>query len=158
MSPGKNYRKEWTTPVTFPIAKLDTLRGGIEKFKVGGGHQSKSLHLKNKQDKEYALRSVNKTLDVLLPKIFHNTFIQHIANDEISMSHPYGALAVPVMAEAANIPHANPQFLWVPKQPAFDTLNKVYGDRLYLFEQRPAGDWSDAPNFLTSRILLLPMS
>ena len=145
---GKNYRKEWTTPVTFPVTRLDTLRGGIVKFKIGGGHQSKSLHLKNKQDKEYALRSVNKTLDVLLPKIFHNTFIQHIANDEISMSHPYGALAVPVMAAAANIPHADPQFLWVPKQPAFDTLNEVYGDRLYLFEQRPSGDWSDAANFL----------
>lgn len=145
---GKNYRKEWITPVTFPIAKLDTLSGGIEKIKVGGGHQSKSLHLESKQHKEYALRSVNKTLDVLLPKIFHHTFIQHIANDEISMSHPYGALGVPFMAEAAGIPHANPQYLWVPKQPALDTLNKVYGDRLYLFEQRPSGDWSEAANFL----------
>src|SRR5689334_2186655 len=72
---GSNYRKEWTTPVTFPVAKLDTLRGGIVKYKIGGGHQSKSLHLKNKKDKEYALRSVDKTLDVLLPKIFHHTFV-----------------------------------------------------------------------------------
>lgn len=145
---GANYRKEWTTPVTFPVAKLDTLRGGIVKYKTGGGHQSKSLHLKNKEDKEYALRSVNKTLDVLLPKIFHHTFVQHLANDEISMSHPYGALAVPVMAEAAGIPHASPQFIFVPKQPVLDTLNTVYGNRLYLFEQRPAGDWSNNPDFL----------
>ncbi|MDB5223019.1 MAG: hypothetical protein JWN83_1686, partial [Chitinophagaceae bacterium] len=145
---GKNYRKEWTTPVTFPIAKLDTLRGGIVKYKVGGGHQSKSLHLKNKQDKEYALRTVNKSLKVLIPPIFYNTFIEHIANDEISMSHPYGALGVPVMAQAAGIPHSDPQFIWVPKQPALDTLNTVYGDRVYLFEQRPSGDWSDNANFL----------
>ncbi|HUS03197.1 MAG TPA: hypothetical protein VMY77_15770, partial [Chitinophagaceae bacterium] len=145
---GKNYRREWTTPVTFPVTNFDTLRGGIVKFKVGGGHQSKSLHLTNKKDNEYALRSVNKTLDVLLPKIFHNTFIQHIANDEISMSHPYGALAVPVMANAAGIPHSNPEFLWVPKQPALDSLNEVYGDRLYLFEQRASGNWSEADNFL----------
>ena len=145
---GTNYRKEWTTPVTFPIAKLDTLRGGIVKYKIGGGHQSKSLHLTNKQDNEYALRSVDKTLDILLPKIFHHTFIHHIANDQISMSHPYGALGVPLMAQAAGLPHANPQFLWVPKQPAFDTLNAVYGDRLYLFEERPSGDWSGADNFL----------
>src|SRR5215212_6709356 len=118
---GKNYRREWTTPVTFPITKLDTLRGGIVKFKVGGGHQSKSLHLENKQEKEFALRSVNKSLKVLIPKIFYNTFVEHIANDAISMSHPYGALGVPVMAEAAAIPHADPQFIWVPKQPLFDT-------------------------------------
>ena len=145
---GKNYRKEWSTPVSFPITNLDTLRGGIIKFKVGGGHQSKSLHLKNKEDKEFALRSVDKSLKVLIPKVFYNTFIEHIANDEISMSHPYGALGVPLMAQAAGIPHANPQFIWVPKQTALDTLNKVYGDRLYLFEERPAGDWSDNNNFL----------
>ena len=145
---GTNYRKEWTTPVTFPVTKMDTLRGGIIKYKVGGGHQSKSLHLKSKDDKEYALRSVDKTLDVLLPKIFHHTFVQHIANDEISMSNPYGALGVPLMAQAAGIPHASPQYIWVPKQPALDSLNAVYGNRLYLFEQRPAGDWSDNPDFL----------
>ena len=145
---GKNYRREWTTPVTFPVTNLDTLRGGIVKFKIGGGHQSKSLHLKNKQDKEFALRTVNKSLKILIPEIFYNTFVEHIANDEISMSHPYGALGVPLMAEAAGIPHSYPQFMWVPKQPAFDTLNDVYGDRLYLFEQRPSGDWSEANNFL----------
>ena len=145
---GKNYRREWTTPVTFPITKLDTLRGGIVKFKRGGGHQSKSLHLKSKQDKEYALRSVNKSLKVLIPEIFYGTFVEHIANDAISMSHPYGALGVPVMAQAAGIPHADPQFMWVPKQPAFDSLNEEYGDRLYLFEPRPSGDWSDSKNFL----------
>ena len=105
------------------------------------------MHLTNKQDKEYALRSVDKNLDILLPKIFHHTFIQHIANDEISMSNPYGALGVSGMAQAAGIPHTNPQYLYVPKQKALDTLNNKYGGRLYLFEQRPSGDWSDANNF-----------
>lgn len=100
---GRNYRKEWTTPVTFPVTLLDTLKGGIVKYKIGGGHQSKSLHLTNKQDKEYALRSVNKSLKILLPPIFYNTFIEHIANDQISMSHPYGALGVPFMAQAAGV-------------------------------------------------------
>ena len=145
---GKNYRREWITPVTFPITMLDTLGGGIVKYKIGGGHQSKSLHLKNKQDKEFALRTVNKSLKILVPEIFHNTFVEHIANDAISMSNPYGALGVPVMAQAAGIPHSNPRLMWVPKQPGFDTLNAVYGDRLYLFEERASGDWSDNNNFL----------
>ena len=145
---GKNYRREWATPVTFPVSSLDTLRGGIVKYKIGGGNQSKSLEIRNKEDKVYALRSVNKSLKILIPKIFHNTFIEHIANDAISMSHPYGALGVPVMAQAAGIPHSDPQLMWVPKQPAFDTLNAVYGDKLYLFEQKPKDDWSDIDNFL----------
>jgi hypothetical protein len=145
---GKNYRKEWTTPVTFPVTLLDTLQGGIVKYKIGGGHQSKSLHIKNKADEEYALRSVNKSLRILVPEIFYNTFIEHIANDEISMSHPYGALGVPLMAKALGIPHSYPQYIWVPKQPALDTLSNDYGNRLYLFEQRASGDWSNADNFL----------
>ena len=62
------------------------------------------------------------------------------------MSHPYSALGVPLMAQAAGIPHTYPQYLWVPKQPSLDSLNKKYGDKLYLFEQRPAGDWSNADN------------
>src|SRR5687767_10198161 len=145
---GKNYRREWTTPVTFPITKFDTLRGGLVIYKIGGGHQSKSLRLKSKQEKEYALRTVNKSLKILIPKIFHGTFAEHIANDAISMSHPYGALGVPVMAKAAGLGHTYPQLMWVPKQPGFDTLNEEYGDRLYLLEQRAAGDWSEASNFL----------
>lgn len=145
---GKNYRKEWTTPVTFPVTHLDTLRGGMQIYKIGGGNQSKSLRLKSKEGKEYALRSVNKSLKILVPKIFHNTFIEHIANDGISMSHPYGALGVPAMAQAAGIPHSRPQYLWFPEQPGFDTLNAKYANRLYLFEQRADRDWSNADNFL----------
>ena len=34
---SKNYRREWTTPVTFPVTNFDSLRSGIVKFKVGGG-------------------------------------------------------------------------------------------------------------------------
>ena len=36
---------------------LDTAGGGLKPIKEGGGHQTKSLRLKNKNDKEYALRS-----------------------------------------------------------------------------------------------------
>ena len=143
---GTNRRKEWITPIKVPVMYLDTLRGGVKEFKIGGGHQSKSLHIKTADGKEYALRSADKTLNYFLPDIVKHTFIQHLANDEISMSHPYGAMAVPLMAQAAGLPHTIPQFVWIPKQPALDSLNAVYGDRLYLFEQRPAGNWSDADN------------
>ena len=78
-------------PVAFPVVKFDTLYGGIQSFKEGGAHQSRSLHLKATNGKEYALRSVDKSVNVLIPDILKHTFLQHIANDEISMSHPYGA-------------------------------------------------------------------
>ncbi len=143
---GRNYRKEWITPVTFPVIQLDTLRGGIVSYKEGGSNQSKSLHIKTAGDKEYALRSVDKSLSKVIPKIFQKTFLAAIVNDEISMSHPYGALGVPIMADALKIPHTNPVYYYLPEQRALDSLNKKYAGKVYLFEQRPKGDWSDAAN------------
>ena len=143
---GTNYRKEWITPISFPVTFLDTLKGGIKEIKEGGSHQSRSLHIKDAGDKGYALRSVDKSLDKLVPKIFRKTFVANIVNDGISTAHPYGALGIPIMAEAAGVKHTYPQYVWVPKQPTLDTLNKKYGDVLYLLEQRPSGDWSDEAN------------
>jgi hypothetical protein len=142
---GHNYRKEWTTPVEFPIARLDTLFGGLTAYKQGGGNQSKSLRFKTADDKKYAMRSVNKSLRVIVPKIFHDTWIEKLADDEISMSHPYAALTVPPMAAAAGIYHTTPIYVYVPKQPRLDTFQQ-FGDQLYLLEQRPDDDWSNAPN------------
>ena len=143
---GRNYRKEWTEQVKLPIIILDTLKGGLISYKEGGSNQSKSLHLKLKGGKEYALRSVDKSLDKVIPKIFYNTFLFDIVNDEISMSNPYGALAVPKLAEAIGMPHTLPQYFYLPEQKALDTLNKKYAGKVYLLEQRPKGDWSNADN------------
>ncbi|MEO6454657.1 MAG: hypothetical protein ABIN97_11310, partial [Ginsengibacter sp.] len=143
---GNNYRREWTTPVSFPVLMLDTAYGGLTPYKEGGGHQSKSLHLKSKEGKEYVMRSVNKKLRIVIPEIFHNTFIENIVDDKISMSHPYAALTVPLMADAAKIYHTNPKYVFIPEQPALDTFNHEYGNRLYLLEERPDGDWSNAAN------------
>lgn len=145
---GTNYRKEWTTPVTLPVLKLDTAKGGMISYEEGGSHQSKSLHIKFAGDKEYALRSVNKSLSPIIPEIFKHTFIERIANDEISMSHPYGALAVPIMAKSAGIPHSNPEYFYLPQQSSLDTLNKEYAGKVFLLEQRAKGDWSNADNLL----------
>lgn len=143
---GQNYRKEWTKEVLLPVIYLDTLRGGLIKYKEGGSNQSKSLQLTTAGDKQYALRSVDKTLDKVIPKIFHGTFVSSIVNDAISMSNPYGALVVPKMAEAIGVLHTVPTYYYLPRQKALDTLNNTYGGKVYLFEQRPKGDWNDADN------------
>ncbi len=143
---GRNYRKEWTTEVTFPVIYLDTLRGGLIKYKQGGGNQSKSLHLTTAGDKDYSLRSVDKRLEKVIPKIFQGTFVSDVVNDEISMSNPYGALVVPRLAEAAGVRHTEPVYYYLPQQIALDTLNSEYAGKVYLFEQRPKDDWSEADN------------
>ena len=143
---GSNYRNVWTTHVTVPVMMLDTAKGGLKPTKEGGGHQTKSLRLKNENNKEYALRSVSKTLGAVLPENFKGTFLEKQVNDEVTMSNPYGAAIVPMLAEAAKVYHTYPAYVYLPSQPALDSFNKKYGNNLYLFEQKTDGDWSDADN------------
>src|SRR5258705_10621130 len=63
---GKHYRKEWATPVQFPVLKISAIDGGLEPIKVGGGHQTKTLRLISANGKEYVLRTIDKSLEELV--------------------------------------------------------------------------------------------
>jgi hypothetical protein len=104
------------------------------------------LRLKSSNGKEYSLRSIDKSRDDVIPKEVKGTFIEGIIRDGVSMSHPYGALAVAVMQQEAGIYHTLPMVVYLPDQNALDSFNDKFKNDLYLFEQRPEGDWSDAPN------------
>ena len=142
---GKNYRKDWYTPVTLPVIKLDTFLGGLQPIKEGGGHQTKSLQLADKNDRRYTLRTINKKLGKVLPPDFIGTFLEDIVNDKVSMSYPYGAPIASYLAEKSKVYHTNPVFVYVPKQPLVDTF-KDFGNTSYLFEQKLDGNWKEAAN------------
>jgi Omp85 superfamily domain len=143
---GKNYRKEWSTPINLPVFLLNEQEGGLIPAKEGGGHQTTSLHLEAKDGKNYSLRSVDKRLGKVLPEQFKGTWVERQVNDEVSMSNPYAAITVPVMEQSAGIYHTWPEIVYLPKQEALDTFNDKLGNKVYLFEQRLKGDWSNADN------------
>lgn len=144
---GEHYRKEWHKPVTFRRALLDTLAGGLTPYEAGGGRQTKTLRLRDKDGREYVLRSIDKTLGKALPEILRGTFIERFANDQVTFAHPYGALIIAPLAEAAGIYHTKPAIYYIPAQPALKDFNDSMGNSLYLFEKRPDEDWSTAANF-----------
>lgn len=144
---GAHYRKEWTTPVRVKVTMLDTAYGGLKPVRSGGRQQTKTLHLEDREGKPYVLRSIDKTYSGALPDILKGTFIEKWANDQVSTGHPYAAITVPPLAEAAGIYHTHPQIVYVPRQPVLDTFNSEFGDDLYLLEERPDGDQSDVPHF-----------
>jgi Omp85 superfamily domain len=143
---GKNYRKEWSTPVKLPVLLLDSTYGGLKPIKAGGGHQTTSLHMETKDGKNYSIRSVDKRLGKVLPDNFKGSFVESVLNDEVSMSNPYGALTVAPMARAAGIYHTTPVYVYLPKQAALDTFDEKYPGKVYLLEQRLKGDWTNADN------------
>ena len=151
---GTHYRKEWATPVKVKIVKLDTLAGGLIPYERGGGRQSKTLKLRDAQGREYVLRSIDKSFGGALPEIYQDTFIESIIDDQVSIAHPYSAVIIAPMAEAAKIYHTWPEIIFIPEQPALDSFNKDFANQLYLFEQRPDENWETAPNFGNSKQII----
>jgi len=74
-----------------------------------------------------------------------------VAKDQVSIGHPYAAITITPMIEAAGIYHTNPEIVFVPKQPALKEYNDEFGDQLYLFEERPDENQEDADNFGNSK-------
>ena len=136
---GKHYRREWTTPVSFPVLHISSIDGGLTPLKVGGGHESKSLRLLSANGREYVLRTMDKSVDALVPEEFKGTFLNDILNDQISTAHPYGPIAISRMAEAISIPHTNPEIFYVPDDTAFHEFRNIFANRLALLEERPSG-------------------
>jgi hypothetical protein len=137
---GKNYRAEWAVPTKLPIIKLSEFHGGLTPIKQGGGMESKSLRLEEKNGVEWVLRSVEKTPDKLLPENLQGTFAVDWIGDEFSGQHPYSALIVPPLAEAAHVPHANPIIGVVADDPALGEYRKLFAGLLCLLEERePTG-------------------
>ena len=134
---GEDYRKEWSTPVKIPVLNLDSAYGGLTPIKEGGGRQTKSLRLKDAAGRQFVLRSVNKTYTGALPEIYQETFVEHLANDQIATNHPYAALAVPQMAEAAKIYHTNPKYYVVPYSKRLGEYNEIFANTICLLEERP---------------------
>lgn len=143
---GENYRKDYATPTTFPILRISTINGGLTPSRLGGGHQSKSLRLLDKDGKEWALRSVEKYPDVLLPEALRETFVKDLLSDNMSSNYPYGALVVPPIANLLGIPHANPVIGYVAPDTALGIYSGTFANTLCLLEERePLGDSDNTP-------------
>jgi hypothetical protein len=70
------------------------------------------------------IRSVEKSPDKLLPPNFAGTFAVDWLDDAISGQHPFSALIVGPMAEAANVPHSNPVIGVVADEEALGKFRK----------------------------------
>jgi hypothetical protein len=146
---GKNFRKEWSALTRMPVLKISELKGGLTPYKRGGGHQTYSLRLKDKDGNEWVLRSIEKYPDVLLPESLRGTFATDILKDVISAQHPYAVLAIPVLANAVNVPHTNPIIGYVAPDKRLGIYEKVFANTVCLFEERePLGNSDNTAKML----------
>jgi hypothetical protein len=137
---GSNYRNEWMEPIRVPVFNMEKGMGGLTPLRRGGGHQSKSLRLKDATGKQYVLRSVEKFVtDAAIPPDLRGTVAKDLVSDGVSASYPYAALSVPVLATAAGVPHAEPKLVYVPDDPRLGKYKIDFANTLCLFEEREPG-------------------
>lgn len=133
---GDNYRDEWTAAIKVPVLHLATFHGGLTPTKEGGGMQAKNLHLVASDSTEYVFRQVRKT-NLILSNQYRHTVVWSVVRDEGSASHPTGALAVPILAEAGGVLHATPHLYYMPDDPRLGEFRKDFAGILGMIEESP---------------------
>jgi hypothetical protein len=139
---GSNYRKEWATPVKMPAFSLRTNEHDFTIDKMGGGHQTTSLYLIDKNGKEWVLRSVDKTVkEDLVRGLFKLPFVLNMIQDLVSTAYPYGSLSIPDLSNAAGVVVGQHQLYFVPDDPAFGEHRERMANRAFiLIDLHPTGE------------------
>jgi hypothetical protein len=143
---GKSWRKLWAAPVKMRVFHLNQEKGGLKITERGGGMQTKSLRMEDATGQEWVLRSIQKYPDRVLPPTLRKTIAASILDDQIATEHPFAALAVPPLAKALGVPHANPEIVYVPDDPAFGQYRKDFANQVFLFEEREPLDAKKTDN------------
>ncbi len=146
---GKNFRKEWAAPTTLPVIKISEIYGGLTPTERGGGMQSKSLRLLDKNGKEWVIRTVEKTPDALIPEDLRETFARDFVDDATSAQHPFSALIVPPIANAVKVPHAKPIIGVIAPDRKLGIHEKIFANTVCLLEERePIGESDNTEKML----------
>ncbi len=154
---GDHYRYVYGTDIKVPVATLDTLRGGFSIDRKGGGHQTRSLRLLDKDGRNFALRAVKKSAVQFLQSVafkenfieddFRETITENVLFDFYTSSHPFASFTIGDLADAIGVYHTNPQLLYIPKHEALGKHNAEFGNELYIIEERPDDDFLDVESF-----------
>ncbi len=138
---GENNKELFTTKYTYPILRLDEHLGGLKISQRGGGGQTNSLRLVDSLGRDYALRSVRKDPERLLPASFRVGPLITLTQDVFFTANPFGAITAAAIAEGIDFPHANPRMYYLPAQPSLGELNAAFANDLYILEERPVDEW-----------------
>lgn len=134
---GKNYRDIWTTPISVPTLDFRRSGGGLRVSQRGGGMQTLSLRYQGGDGHEYVTRSIEKYPDKAIPAALRSRFTSDLVTDQISAAHPFGALVVAPLAEAAGVLHVTPQLVAIPPDTVLGREKKRFANQLAFFEERP---------------------
>ncbi len=141
---GVNYRKEWGMPIPMKVFNINKEKGGFKIGSLGGGKQTRSLKLIDKNGKEWSLRSIDKDPEKAVPENLRGSIAQDIVQDAISASHPYAPLTISTLAKAVGVKQGAPELFYIPDDPSFGPYQKIFANSVAMLEDRdPTPDASE---------------
>lgn len=154
---GTHYREFYSKAVNAKVVFIDTLKGGLTPIRRGGGHQSKSLRLEDKDGRQYVMRALRKSsIKFLQSTAFQDQYVEEELEDSFAdkflldfytTAHPYTPNTVGTLADAVDVYHTNPELYYIPKQEQLGVYNDEYGDELYIIEERVETGHKDLASF-----------
>ena len=132
---GGNYRDYWYQPIKVPVVDLAKYAGGLSALEEGGNAQTRNLHLRGGDGREYVFRPVYKEV-LQLPDELKHTLIEDIFSDGLSASHPAATVMPNAFLRAAGVLHAEPQLVVLPDDPKLGAFRDFAG-KLGTIEEFP---------------------
>ena len=122
---GTHYRDVYSKEIEAPVLDLTKLEGNPVAISEGGGHQSRSIRIKDDKDHEYTLRELRKSAvrfiqsaikNHYVEDYMQNTVAERIVQDFYTTAHPYAPFALNTILDTLNIYNAEPKIYYLPKQ------------------------------------------
>ncbi len=135
---GEGYRDDWTTPFEAPVLDLSKEGGGLEPVAQVGGLQTAGLALRGPDGTSYTFRSLHKEPERLLPAEWRDSWPAKMLRDATSATHPGAAVMLPVLAEAAGVPHTQPRLVVMPDDPRLGKFRETFANQVGTIEEYPS--------------------
>ncbi|MEQ8927925.1 MAG: hypothetical protein RLO81_19065 [Fulvivirga sp.] len=149
---GSHYRDVWSTQVSLPVLhRLDT----FYFHKVGGGMQTTSIEVRDREKRSFTLRTLDKDQGKVLPDWLYPSALRLLLRDQTSALNPFNSEVISGLSEALGIFHTSPRIAYVPYNPNFhDSINYFLAGKAVLFEEEPGSKWKNRPRFNNPKDIL----
>lgn len=154
---GAGWRDAWAAEIRVPVLDPDTFAGGLTAIRPGTGNQTRSLHLRGADGRDYVFRVSDKDQGGRLRGLARATW-GRVRQDQIGALHPASAIVASGLMDATEVPHTRPRLVVAPDHPRLGQHRAAFAGRLGIIEENPRDGFGGARRVTDTEELLGPPS
>ena len=135
---GDGWRDLWSTPISVPVANLDTIGGGLKAYEHGGHAQTRSLRFRAADGRIYYFRSIEKYPAQAFTGVMRAPPLVWMANVQIGGMFPTAVLAVSELEREAGVIPTERRIVVLPDSPRLGEWRDEFKGMLGILERRLA--------------------